>query len=171
METGTLVSVQEYLNTSYSPDCEYVDGQIVERNVGAKEHSELQTELAIYLGGLRKQYGIHVFVEQRVQVLPTRFRVPDVCVVLGKRPSTSIFHEPPFLCIEILSKDDTFVETENRIDDYRQFGVPNIWVIDPGTRRARVYCGSRSEEAKDGILSTKDPIITVSLADLYRSFE
>ena len=35
----TLVSVEEYLNTSYDgPDREYVDGRIVERNLGEKSH-------------------------------------------------------------------------------------------------------------------------------------
>ena len=28
-----LVSVREYLNTSYSPECEYVDGRVLERNL------------------------------------------------------------------------------------------------------------------------------------------
>ena len=36
----TLVSVEEYLNTSYDgADREYVDGRIVERNLGEKDHS------------------------------------------------------------------------------------------------------------------------------------
>ncbi len=34
MATGALVSVDEYLRTSYRPDCDYVDGILVERNVG-----------------------------------------------------------------------------------------------------------------------------------------
>jgi len=38
----TLVPVDEYLRTSYSPDCEYVDGRIVERNLGEKGRSILQ---------------------------------------------------------------------------------------------------------------------------------
>jgi hypothetical protein len=33
MSTGTLISVEEYLRTSYSPDMEYVDGELVEINV------------------------------------------------------------------------------------------------------------------------------------------
>ena len=32
MATRTLVSVEEYLATSYRPDCDYVDGKVVERN-------------------------------------------------------------------------------------------------------------------------------------------
>ena len=30
-DSGTLVSVEEYLATSYPPDCDYVDGQVLER--------------------------------------------------------------------------------------------------------------------------------------------
>ena len=45
MTTGTLVSVEEYLNTSYSPDCDYVDGEVLERNWGEWNHSELQLAL------------------------------------------------------------------------------------------------------------------------------
>ncbi len=50
--------------------------------------------------------------EQRVQVSPTRFRIPDVCVVLGK-PDRQIFRTPPFLCIEILSQDDRMTRMKN----------------------------------------------------------
>jgi len=39
MPSRTLVSVDEYLHTSYDPDCDYVDGAIVERNVGERDHS------------------------------------------------------------------------------------------------------------------------------------
>src|SRR5437762_2335461 len=42
MSVGTLLSVENYLNTSYSPDMEYRDGVLVERNVGEKEHARLQ---------------------------------------------------------------------------------------------------------------------------------
>jgi len=46
----TLVSVEDYLSTSYPDgDREYVDGQVVERNVGEIEHASLQTRIGIYL--------------------------------------------------------------------------------------------------------------------------
>ncbi len=171
MATGTLVSVEEYLNTSYDPDRDYVDGEVLERNLGEREHSELQMELAVFLCGLRKKLGFHVFPEQRVQVRPTRFRIPDICVVLGKRPSTAIFVEPPFLCIEILSKDDRYSALREKIADYQSFGVKYVWVIDPSTRKADIYGPDGCHEAKDGILSTSDPDISVSLPDLYKSLE
>ena len=171
MAIGTLVSVDEDLITSYDPDCDYVDGKVLERNFGEREHSELQTELIVYLGTLRKQYGFPIFPEQRVQVRPTRFRIPDICVVLGKRPSTAIFVEPPFLCIEILSKDDRYSAMREKIADYQSFGVKYVWIIDPGTRKADIYGPDGCHEAKNGILTTSDPDISVSLPDVYKSLE
>ena len=45
MSTATLVSVDEYLATSYRPDCDFVDGVVIERNLGTKDHSKLQGEI------------------------------------------------------------------------------------------------------------------------------
>jgi Uma2 family endonuclease len=41
----------------------------------------------------------------RVHVKPTRFRIPDICIVLGDKYE-KILTKPPFLCIEILSPED-----------------------------------------------------------------
>src|SRR5216684_5292998 len=98
MPTGTLISVEEYLATSYRPDCDYVDGRVEERNLGEWDHSSLQTRVAAYFFARRKEWGISVVVEQRVQVKPTRFRIPDVCVFLGT-PAEQIITKTTFLYI------------------------------------------------------------------------
>ena len=140
MPSRTLVSVDEYLHTSYDPDCDYVDGEIVERNVGETDHSDLQGEIICLLsarGGERLAF-IRLS-EQRVQVSPTRFRIPDVCVVAGSKPTEQILTKPPLIAVEILSKDDRVSQMQERIDDYLKFGVRYVWVIDPRTRRAWIY--------------------------------
>jgi len=166
MERGTLVPVDEYLATSYRPDREYIDGQVLERNAGEWDHSKLQMLVSAYLYNRRHELGIHVAPEQRVQVQPTRFRVPDVCVVSGKEPSEQILTSPPFLCVEILSKDDRMSEMQERIDDYLSFGVRYVWLVDPRTKRAHVYTSAGSHEVKDA-LRTRDPEIVVPLLELF----
>jgi hypothetical protein len=47
MSAGALISLEEYLNTSYSPDMEYRDSVLVERNVGEKAHARLQVLLGV----------------------------------------------------------------------------------------------------------------------------
>ena len=167
MATGALASIAEYLSTSYRPDCDYVDGVILERHVGERTHSKLQMLLSGALFIRRQELGIHVFPEQRVQVKPTRFRVPDICVVVGADPGEEILTSPPFLSIEILSKDDRMSEMQERIDDYLTFGVAYVWLIDPLRRRAFIYTAVGSHQVDDGMLRTSNPEIAVPLSEIF----
>ncbi|HKW99955.1 MAG TPA: Uma2 family endonuclease [Bryobacteraceae bacterium] len=166
MPAGTLVSVEEYLSTSYDPDRDYVDGEVLERNWGEQEHSRLQGVLFAYLFNREKPWGIHVFPEQRLQVTATRFRVPDICVIPGPRPKEQIFTRPPLICIEILSPEDTMTRMQERIEDYLRFGVPHVWVLDPRTKRAYDYTIAGMREAKD-ILRSGHSEIAVPLAEIF----
>lgn len=167
MPASVAISIDEYLNTVYRPDCEYIDGEILERNVGEWSHSRLQMLLSRYMCNREEEWGIVVVVEQRVQVKPARFRVPDIIAVAAPASGTPIVHDPPLLCVEILSREDRMQEMQERIDDYLSFGVRDVWVIDPKTRRAFVYTADGMHEAKDGVLRAGSKI-AVPLADLER---
>src|SRR5690242_1299743 len=128
MGVETLISVEEYLNTSYDPDVEYVDGVIEERNVGDRLHSSVQRNVIVAL--CRKYPAIKVWPEWRSGVTPTRFRLPDVCVTLHD-PKTKVLLEAAFLVIEILSEDDRMTRVMERLGEFEAKGVPHIWLIDP----------------------------------------
>ena len=57
-------------------------------------------------------------------------------------------------------------EMQERIDDYLDFGVRYVWLINPRKRRAFIYTNEGVQEVKDGILHTSNPDIRVSLAEL-----
>ncbi len=167
MRNFTAVPVEEYLANDYSPDVDYVDGEIVERNVGEKDHSRLQTLVILYLGSREAEYRIRVFTEQRIQISPRRFRVPDICVTLGE-PEEQIFTTPPFLCIEILSPEDRMSQVQEKIDDFLSFGVRYVWLINPESRRAWVYTRNGITEVTDGVLRTEEPGIAVPMGEVMR---
>src|SRR5271154_1951771 len=167
MKAATLVPVEEYLRTTYEPDCDYVDGEVLERNVGERDHSKVQRQLILFFGTRAEQMGIHVFPEQRIQISPRRFRIPDVCVIAGPEPEDQVFRTPPLICIEILSRDDRQDRMQEKIDDFLNFGVRYVWVINPRTRRAWVYTTDGSREVKDGVLRTTDPDLAIRLAELF----
>jgi Uma2 family endonuclease len=171
MASRTLVSVEEYLRTSYRPDCDYVDGEIVERNLGETDHSDCQGRIYAYFLNRSKQLRVYPLVEQRVQVSSARFRVPDVSIVLGPRPSEQILTSPPLIAIEILSKDDRVSEMQKRIDDYLKFGIRYIWLIDPRTHRAWIHTKDGAHESKDGILRTEDPAVELPLPEIFHALE
>jgi Uma2 family endonuclease len=160
------VSLSEYLATIYRPDCEYVDGELLERNVGECDHSRVQALLSAYLLRREKQWSIVVAIEQRVQVKASRFRIPDILVMAGRPPDGQIVNTPPFLCIEILSPSDRVAEMQERIDDYLKFGVQYVWLIHPRTQRAFIYSPGRVEEVTDGVLRTHAPHISVPFSEI-----
>ena len=163
----TLISVEQYLATSYRPDCDYVDGRIEERNLGEWDHSRIQAAITAYFFTREKQWGISVAPELRVRVAQSRFRIPDVCVVLGK-PGEQVLTKPPFLCIEILSPEDRMSRIEQRTDDYIQMGVPNVWVIDPSTKRVFVATAETGlREVKKAALRTENPVLELPLAEIF----
>jgi Uma2 family endonuclease len=167
MNTRTLIPVEEYLATVYRPDCDYVDGEVQERNLGERDHSYVQVALGSYLFSRRKALGIEVYPEQRVQVRANRYRIPDLCVVVGSTKE-NILTRPPFLCIEILSPEDRMSRVQERIDDYFAMGVAHVWVVDPQTRRA--YEATAAEglrEVKAAVLRTSNPVIEVPLAEIF----
>ncbi|HUI79300.1 MAG TPA: Uma2 family endonuclease [Bryobacteraceae bacterium] len=163
----TLVSVEEYLHTDYEPDCDYVDGLLVERNVGEKDHGKVQKKLLLYLEQRSKEWDIFVIQEQRIQVSATRYRVPDVCVTLGPEPDEQILTKPPFLCIEVLSPEDRMTRMQQRIADYLKFGVSYVWVIDPQPREAWIYTADTMREVQDGVLRTANPELLVPLTEVF----
>jgi Uma2 family endonuclease len=169
MSTATGVSVEEYLNTSYDPDCDYVDGEVLERNMGEPDHAGLQGLIAWWLLSRRKEVGSCVFPEMRVQVAPTRFRIPDVAVTT-RRVKGRILREPPLLCIEVLSPEDRASRMQVKIDDYLKFGVQYVWLIDPRKRVAWSYTREGRHEAVS-VLTTNEPRIELPIAELFAQLD
>jgi Uma2 family endonuclease len=131
MVTSALISVEEYLRSDWSPDREYVDGEIQERNLGEYDHASLQDALLGIFRDHRAAWQIKARPELRIQVGPQRFRVPDVTVLRRDHPAEQVIVTPPLLCIEILSPDDRFGRMDQKISDYLKMGVRSVWVIDP----------------------------------------
>ena len=167
MASRTLISVEEYLRTSYRPDCDYVDGEVLERNVGETDHSWLQMVLSASLFGRREEWDITVLPEQRVQVTARRFRIPDICVVRGPKPAEQILIRPPFICIEILSPEDRWPRVQQRIDDYLAMGVPHVWVLDPATKTAYAVTSQGTHQVTD-TLKTDNPSVEVPLSEIFQ---
>jgi Uma2 family endonuclease len=78
-----------------------------------------------------------------------------------------IVSSPPFICIEVLSDDDTFYYMQEKIDDYLRFGVPYIWIINPRNKKGYVVTNGGMVETTSGSLETKDPDINLPLSVLF----
>jgi Uma2 family endonuclease len=168
MSTKILMDVEEYLRTSFEgSDCEYLDGEIVERNMGELPHGDVQLTLARLLWQLRKTLGIRVVTGIRVQISARRFRVADIAVWRDDNIGTGIPTVPPFLAVEILSSEDRMVRVLVKIQEYLSIGVEYVWVIDPEEKAALSFSQKHPEGSVVTTLRTENPDIEIPLESAF----
>jgi Uma2 family endonuclease len=161
---STQIAIETYLQTRYKPDCDYVDGEIEERNLGEFDHASIQTAIAAYFYSHRREWNVHSLAEQRVRVAEKRVRVPDVCLISRDLPIEQVITRPPLVVIEVLSPEDRVRRYNERLEDYRAMGVPNIWVIDPETKQGFDWIAGWQERTRFEISGTP---IHLDLAALF----
>jgi Uma2 family endonuclease len=166
MSAAVLVSLEEYLNTSYSPDREYLDGELVERNVGNRSHSILQGMLTHYLVARRKRWRIEVYPELRIRVRKGWYAIPDVCVYQLPAPEEDVPERPPLLWIEILSPDDRMLQVLKKAAALVECGVPYVWIINPNTLDSELWTAAGRSLVADKTLSLPDTPIVIPLHDV-----
>ena len=161
------VPLEEYLSTSYEPDCEFDGGVVVERNVGEFEHSFLQTVLATIFTNNMDEWGVFGLTEQRIRITGQKYRIPDVCVLRVGAAADDILTQPPLIAIEIMSPEDTLRRTAQKAAEYRAFGIAHVWVIEPNARVA--YRGTEAglERVPEGELYVPGTPIVVRTAELF----
>jgi Uma2 family endonuclease len=138
MATTTLISVEEYLHTVYEHDCEYVYGEIVERGMPTNKHSQAQEAISgiVWSRRMPGQSLLWARPELRTRLEPALFRIPDVAIYSAK-PEDQVPSDPPLVAVEILSPDERHLL--RKCEEYRQWGVPHIWIADPQTRKLSVF--------------------------------
>lgn len=169
MATATHIPLEQYLSTDYEPDAEYVDGEVEERNVGGYEHNLVQLALVNWFNEHGREWKIRSIQEQRTRLTPTRYRIPDVCVFRRGLPRESIFTQPQIVAIEVLSPEDKHSKIQERIEDFINFQVPNVWVIDP-IRRIGWNCSDGNWIRQERFEVPGTPIY-LSLGELFRRID
>ena len=166
-----FVTVEEYLHTSYRPDCEYVDGRIEARNLGEYDHGLLQIILGQLFMNHRDAWGIRAVTDVRTQVSRSHFRVPDLSVLRADAPKERIITHPPLIAIEILSPEDRLSRFQDRIEDYLAFGVEHIWILDPERRAAYTASPSGLHPVRTNELCVPGTPIRVVLSELFAELD
>jgi len=142
MATKSQITAEQYLHMSFEYDAEFVRGEIVERAMPDRLHSTIQFRILMAIGRLIQSFALFPYPELRLRLEPRIFRIPDVSVFAGQAPKENVPSTPPLLAIEILSPDDRIHELMEKLEEYRVWGVPNIWVVDPHSKRLYQYTAS-----------------------------
>jgi len=170
MASSSAVPVEEYLRTTYHPDMEYLEGQLVERHVGEYFHSRLLSLLAATLGSRERERRFRVFITPRIQFgdLP-RYRIPDICVKAIPHQITPILQRPD-LAIEVVSPDDQAPEMLAKVGEYLAAGIPHIWVVDP-YKRTLVEADQNGIRQPETLVLLTPLVGEVDFAELFQQLD
>jgi Uma2 family endonuclease len=165
MSTRALVPVEEYLRMSFEgPDPEYLDGELVERNLGDDSHSSTQSNLDGILHPLKKKFRIHVRPEIHMRLTPTRIRVADLAI-FREKPADRIPSSPPYVVVEIVSPGDRYIEIHDKLEEYRHWGIKHIWLMDPTSQTFSVYDDAGLREVP--VLVLPEYELTIQKSDVF----
>jgi Uma2 family endonuclease len=169
--TPSVLTIEEYLRTSYQPDADFVNGEIEERNLGEYEHAKIQTLIAVIFTLNQKHWLTNAIVEQRIRVSPTNVRIADIAVLRADAPRESVTITPPLVCIEVLSPEDRIPRAERVLADYRAMGVENIWLIDPARRIAYTFDATGLHLADPTNLTVPNTPIRLDLTEAFAALD
>lgn len=137
MAIKAVLSEAEYLRTSFpGVDQEFHDGELVERTMPDPPHSRVQMKLGAFFVNHERSHRTFAYSELRLRPREGRVLIPDVTVfvpdLIGDVAPVGL---EPFIAIEILSPDDRMSEVRNKLQEYSDWGVAHVWLIDPHMKR------------------------------------
>ena len=169
MATATHISLEQYLQTPFEPDAEYVGGEVQERNRGEYEHNTVQREILLWFRLHDKSWQTRTIQEQKTRLTSGNVRVPDVSVWRRDVPVQPVFDQPQLIVVEVLAPEDRQSRVQEKIEDYRGFQVPNIWVVDP-IKRIAWDCSDANWTRKERFEVAGSPIY-LDLRDLFKELD
>ena len=152
------------------PYLEYVDGMVVQKPMPTSEHAILVMELGLHLGLYRRTHGGAVGAEARAALgdLPS-YRLPDVSYWA---PGNKVADDSlPSVVIEVRSRSQTLEELREKCRVFRRSGVEACWLIDPVSRSAELFEGSREGVSVSRLTAGCMPGFELALADLFSALD
>jgi Uma2 family endonuclease len=141
MATTAQITAGQYLRMTFEYDAEFVRGEIVERALPDLDHSRTQARVCFPLEDLHSRFRLFPCIGVRMKLAEDLYRVADVAV-FSSRPTQDYPERPPLVVVEIVCPDDRHHYLMEKLEEYRVWGVPNIWVVDPLSERLSIYTKS-----------------------------
>lgn len=172
MATHSHPIEQQYIDTSRF---ELVDGHLMERPSPGRTHAETQLAVVVLLRQQARLLGCTALQEWTLDQndqIGHAWMTPDVLVAANEQARAESEHllPPAILAVEILSSGQTVAEMRLKALRYFQWGVENVWIIDPESQAAVTM---QANEPGRGLLIYEGDLIAgafkLSLADIFRT--
>jgi Uma2 family endonuclease len=156
---GRAMSVEEFLalDDAEETDLEYIDGIVREKAVVDRAHGNLAGELAYHFALYRRQSGGEQGPERRVRLSNGRYVKPDIAYWAALAPKGN--DTLPTLAVEIRSPSETVASQRLKCRMYIEAGVPEVWLIDPGSRTFYIFTPEIDAEPLDADGAVESPLL------------
>jgi Uma2 family endonuclease len=166
VELESAIPLDLYLRRVYRPDCDYIDGEVRERNAGYYPHSAMMVIIGAMLHQFAKATDTVALLSVRIRVSEYCVLVPDICLARRSRPREDVIVTPPLLCVEVVAEADTFLAMQERVDRLLSMGVENVWLIDERGRFGWVANRQGFLRPEDGLFQVDGAPVRISLAEV-----
>jgi Uma2 family endonuclease len=185
------VTLAEYFEASDQYPAEVVNGEIIRMSPAQRAHSRLIRRLFRLLDAFVVQHDLGEVWSETSFVLDgikgpdwvSRVRQPDVSFITKKRAEEhdsnygadeGAWWLAPDLAVEIISPSDKYLDVVQKVAEYLQHGVKQVWLVNPATRTVRVYSADDHDgvELDESATLTADPVIPgwlMPVKDLFDS--
>jgi len=152
------MTAEQYLATHFEREPEFVRGKLVERGLPNLSRSKVRQRLAVLLDGLG--YGC---LSVSLKLAGDLFRTPDFAT-FEQRPEKELPESPPLLIVEIASPDDRLRDVEQKLEEYRTWGVAHVWFVEPEMKKLYTYDRGLTNVAR---LELPQFNLTITAEDLF----
>ena len=167
---------------------EIVDGVLLMPPGPTPDHQWVMQKILRPLADFVEDKGLGVVLAAPVDLLiqrkPLRTRQPDILYLNAKRTGIrgradlkrlQFLEIPPELVVEVLSPSNTRQDIESRLNDYRQIGVLECWLVKPEAETIEVrILSSEGDSTLDifgiegTLISQVLPKFSVILTEIFR---
>ena len=133
MAGKVLITPEQYLATHFEREPELVRGELVEKSLPNLSHGKTQQRLCVLLNGA----GCGC-TEVRMKLAEDLFRIPGFAL-FERDPEEELPRSPPLLIVEIASPDDPVLDVEQKLEEYRAWGVAHVWFVEPQLQKLYIY--------------------------------
>ena len=154
--------------------CELIDGRIVKKHIWDGEEQVMTHGMASHMRVVRLIWrGLDSAAVQsalgeayseptiRVGSDRSRSRRPDVAVIFGKLPTEDddLLELVPAMAVEVVSPNNTAVDTFGKVEEYLAAGVLLAWLVFPNSRTVIAFRSDRTEVFRPGDTVTAEPVL------------
>lgn len=157
---------------------EIIDGEVKQLPTPVYKHQRIVLRLGRFLDSLAEENRLGAVLPAPYDVVirrsPLRTRQPDLLFISHERAQTipDLPDQPrleiaPDLVIEVLSPSDTASEWLEKLRDYHQIGVREVWVVDPQSASVEVLGWSEAGWRSLGVFTNDQPIRSEVLGETF----